>query len=117
MRVVTVARKPCDQGSTTANVLIRSCGALNIDACRLPTTENLDGGAYSSGGRQPLPGDGRTGAAAGMFEEGKGRLPGQYNQPAGRWPANVVLHADVVLELDRQSGPGGGSRFFKVVGS
>ena len=105
MRIVTVARKPCAEGSTTANVLCHSAGALDIDGCRLPTTENLDGGAYSPGGRQPLPGDARVGAAAGMFEEGRGRLPGQYDQPVGRWPANVILVGSAsVGEMDDQSG-------------
>ena len=57
-----------------------------------------------------MPGDARTGAAAGMFEEGKGRLPGQYNQPVGRWPANVVLvGALTVEEIGRQSGTSSGT--------
>jgi len=99
-----VARKPVD-GSITSNVLLHGCAPLNIDACRLATTESLDGGAYSPGGRQALPGDRRTGAAAGMFEEGKGRLPGQYRQPSGRWPANVVLVCGPPMrEMDEQSG-------------
>lgn len=104
MRVVTVARKPCE-GSITGSVLAHGTGALCIEACRIATTENLDGGAYSSGGRRALPGDERTGAAAGMFEEGRGRLPGQYEQPAGRWPSNVLLQgAEVARQLDAQSG-------------
>lgn len=104
MRVVTVSRKPCE-GSITGNVLAHGTGALCIEACRIATTENLDGGAYSSGGRRALPGDRRTGAAAGMFEEGKGRLPGQYEQPVGRWPSNVILVGRVpVEEMDEQSG-------------
>ena len=91
MRVVTVARKPCSEGSITQNVATHEAAALNIAGCRLATSDNLDGGAYSEGGRHSLPGDLRTGVSAGMFEEGKGRLPGQYKPPSGRWPPNIVL--------------------------
>jgi len=67
-------------------------GAINIDATRVRTDENLSGGAYTEGGRSSdLPGADRSEAAAGMFAEGGGRLPGEYQQPSGRWPSNLVL--------------------------
>lgn len=93
--VVFLARKPLI-GTVAQNVLEHGCGVLNIDGCRISTDDNLNGGTYSPGGNQSgLPGDSRTGAAAGMFAEGEGRLPGQYVQPSGRWPANLVLvHMD-----------------------
>lgn len=86
-----MARKPCAASSTTANVVEHQVGALNIDGTRIQTDDDLNGGAYPEGGRKGLPGDERDGAAAGMFVEGGGRLPGQYEQPSGRWPANVLL--------------------------
>lgn len=86
---IILARKPLD-GTVAANVLEHGVGALNIDACRVPTDENLNGGAYAgSGGRSALSGDERKGAAAGMFQAGKTAERG-YEQPPGRWPANVV---------------------------
>jgi hypothetical protein len=91
MRIVTVARKPLSEGNVASNVLKHGTGAINIDGSRLATSENLNGGAYSEGGRASLPGDQRTGAAAGMFVEGGGRLPGAFVPPTGRWPANLVL--------------------------
>lgn len=90
MKVITVARKPLE-GTVAANALKYGTGGLNIDECRISTSDDLNGGAYSEGGRMALPGDNRTGAGAGMFAEGGGRLPGQYQQPTGRWPANVIL--------------------------
>jgi len=99
MRVVTVARKPCDQGSTTANVLVRCCGALNIDGTRVagePWTRSTETIEDIRGGRYGL-------ASKDRIATGPREMPS-----GGRWPANVVLHVDVVLELDRQSGPGGG---------
>lgn len=86
---IIVARKPLD-GTVAGNVAKHGVGAMNIDACRIETVENLNGGAYSEGGRSaPLKGDERDGAALGMFQPGKGALE-SFSQPIGRWPANVI---------------------------
>ena len=86
---ITVARKPF-KGTVAANVLIHGTGALGIDACRIPTDENLNGGAYAkSGKRGSLEGDLREGAAQGMFQAGK-TADTDYVQPVGRWPANII---------------------------
>ncbi|KVL59280.1 hypothetical protein WT01_15745 [Burkholderia cepacia] len=83
---ICVARKPL-VGTVAANVLQHGTGALNIDACRIETIDNLNGGAYAKeGGRavsQSLHGD------SGMNQPGKttGR---EFVQPLGRWPANVI---------------------------
>src|SRR6516162_686035 len=101
---IIVARKPI-QGTVANNVLAHGTGGLNIDACRVATTDNLNGGAYSKGSRgADLPGAKRSSAAAGMFAEDGGRLRGQYENPAGRWPTNVVLDETQATELDKQSG-------------
>jgi DNA modification methylase len=88
---VLLCRKPLN-GTVAANVLTHGVGALNVDGCRVATGDDLNGGTYSSGGNiNGLPGDARTGAAAGMFAEGGGRLPGAFKQPEGRWPPNVLF--------------------------
>lgn len=46
---IIVARKPLD-GTVAHNVLTWGVGALNIDACRVPTEDNLNGGAYADNG-------------------------------------------------------------------
>jgi site-specific DNA-methyltransferase (adenine-specific) len=83
---IIMARKPL-VGTVAANVQQFGTGALNIDACRVPTDEDLNGGAYAKEG-------GRTEsqslhAGTGMNQQGKttGR---DFAQPAGRWPANVI---------------------------
>lgn len=88
MRVITVARKPVE-GTVAKNALKYGTGGLNIDASRIITSEDLNGGAYGPGRSGPLPGDLRIGASLGMFEPG--RKAGGYAQPAGRWPANVIV--------------------------
>lgn len=86
---IIVARKPLD-GTVVSNVLKWGTGALNIDGCRVPTDDNLNGGAYSKNGhRSGLKGDIRNSAAAGMFAPGK-TVDGEYRQPLGRFPANLV---------------------------
>lgn len=130
---IFLARKPMD-GTVAQTVLAHGTGGLNIAACRIATTDNLNGGAYSAGGRAaPMAGDERTGAALGMYETGR-RAVGDYDQPTGRWPPNTVLsHSPLVdpatgevvgdacadgcvpgcavAELDRQSGNCEGGRF------
>lgn len=54
---------------------------LNIEACRIPTTECLSGGAYSKNGKKSR--DDGWGMATGGA--------GEYVQPSGRYPANVVF--------------------------
>ena len=86
---ITVARKPF-KGTVEANVRAHGTGALGIDACRIPTDENLNGGAYAKfGNRGSLEGDLREGAAQGMFQAGK-TADTDYVQPVGRWPANII---------------------------
>ena len=86
---ITVARKPF-KGTVAANVRAHGTGALGIDACRIPTDENLNGGAYAKfGNRGSLEGDLREGAAQGMFQAGK-TADTDYVQPVGRWPANII---------------------------
>lgn len=56
---IALARKPF-AGTVSENVRLFGCGALNIEATRIPSDDNLNGGAYSA------------------------------MQPSGRWPANVL---------------------------
>ena len=96
---VTLARKPLI-GTVAANVQEHGTGALNIDGCRIgmsdadrAVVDNRSGKADSAGG--------------GVFREGFGARPAGErftSDPAGRWPANVVLDESQAEELDRQSG-------------
>jgi site-specific DNA-methyltransferase (adenine-specific) len=87
---VYLARKPF-RGTVAQCVLEHGCGGLNIDGCRIGTSEDLNGGAYSSDG-------GRDGAAYQLRGE-----CGQYKQPLGRWPANLALDERAAEMLDAQT--------------
>lgn len=76
---ITMARKPF-ASTVAANVLEHGTGALNIDGCRVATEENLNGGAYSNGSKD-------LGAATSYAT---GVNAGEFVQPTGRWPANLI---------------------------
>lgn len=100
---IILARKPLD-GTVAANVLAHGTGALNIDACRIETDDDLNGGAYSGELRQCVE---RTGSDNEPGARSLGRLnrgAGEYVQPLGRWPANVVLDEDAARLVDAASG-------------
>lgn len=102
---IVVGRKPLS-GTVAGNVLAHGVGALNIDGCRVATSENLNGSTYSEirGEKHDLPGANRSPTAAGRFSPEGGRLPGEFVQPPGRWPSNVVIDPDTAEGIDRQSG-------------
>jgi site-specific DNA-methyltransferase (adenine-specific) len=66
------------------NVLKHGTGAINIDGCRVATDESLNGGAYSADRK---PSDSEWVRQGGTIHSYAGK---DYQQPAGRWPANIV---------------------------
>lgn len=113
---IIVSRKPLD-GTVANNVLKWGVGALNIDACRVPTDESLKGGAYAEkSNRSGLPGDKRSDKAAGMFAPGK-TMDREFVQPSGRFPANLVHDgSQMVLDLFPDTGKSSGGGGVKAPG-
>jgi site-specific DNA-methyltransferase (adenine-specific) len=93
---VILARKPL-AGTVAANVEDYGTGALNIDGCRIATTDDLNGGRYS---------DNKQGDDGAAYGSGINlRSANDYAQPTGRWPANVTLDEHAAALLDEQSAP------------
>ena len=88
---IVVARKPLN-GTVAANVLAHGTGALNVDGCRIGTTETL-GRAKGGWGN----------AAVGADDYGNFNSIG-VTVEGGRWPANVILDESQASELNKQSG-------------
>jgi site-specific DNA-methyltransferase (adenine-specific) len=99
---IVVARKPL-VGTVAGNVLAYGTGALNIDGCRVGTSDELG----RPQGTMPQPMDWGNESPGGRYVS--------TGNPAGRWPANLVFtHAAdcgdecvagcPVMELDGQSG-------------
>lgn len=89
----TLARKP-PEGTIVNNVLKYGVGGLNIDGCRIETDDNLNSSAYSKGDYDT---DGK------VLELGLKRQEGNYQQPRGRFPANVIFDEFTGALLDEQS--------------
>lgn len=89
---IVLARKPLD-GTVAQTVQRWGTGAINVDACRVETDDNLNGGAYSK----------ERAVDASSF--GLGATGAEYVPPAGRWPANLILDEAAGALLDAQTGP------------
>ena len=75
---IILARKPLEEKSIAANVLKWGTGAINVDGCRVGTTDNLSGGTY--------------GGVFGAKRDEFGNLPKAIGSgDKGRWPANLLL--------------------------
>lgn len=95
---IVVARKPL-VGAVAENVLAHGTGAINIDGCRIPTDDNLNGGAYA---KAPTERAEMWGADAGNSWVRGGA--GEFVPPPGRWPANLIHDgSDEVLDLFPQA--------------
>ena len=88
---IILARKPLD-GTVANNVLAHGVGGINIDACRIETTETL-GRAKAGWGSK----------AVGADDYGRFNSLG-ITKEGGRFPANVLLDEHAAKEMDKQSG-------------
>ncbi|EPS1221656.1 DNA-methyltransferase [Burkholderia cenocepacia] len=91
---ICVARKPL-VGTVEANVLEHGTGALNIDACRVPTDDKLGGGAEKATTSNQK---GNEGWARPWMSDEEARTAHAERvrrnvvkaEALGRWPANVI---------------------------
>ncbi len=87
---IVMARKPLI-GTVAKNILEHGTGAINIDGCRIPTTDkwSLESATYG-----------------GMFGTGA-KVTNPQGSALGRWPANVVL-TDPIFDGSTEGVIGGG---------
>lgn len=99
---ITVARKPLSEKTVALNCLKWGVGGINIDGGRVGTEDNLNGGAYS-------PSD--DGLSQNDIYGKYYKKPGEYQQPQGRFPANLIHDGSVeVLSLFPMTKSGGGNK-------
>lgn len=78
---ILVARKPLSKASVSDNIIQFGTGALNIDACRVPTSDDI---AIGRAGRN-------LGSSRALMSAGKLSIADQRaTQSRGRWPANFI---------------------------
>lgn len=109
---IVMARKPLSGKTVGNNVLEWGTGGINIDGSRIPTTDNLGGGA-TNGSVLDIEGFDRPW----MHDEEKMKEFGEkmkqkveHSQTLGRFPANVIFDEEAGKLLDDQYE--GVSRFF-----
>lgn len=90
---IVVAMKPCG-GTFASNALTHGVAGINVDGCRVETNDNLNGGSY----------DNTTRDDDQFFTGKKPGGAGKFNQPSGRFPANLILDEEAGAMLDEQSG-------------
>lgn len=113
---IVVARKPLE-GTLVSNVLKHRVGALNINACRIETTDKLGGGMVSMGRPKASEGWDRPWMHDPEVTEKKkveSAAKVALAEELGRWPANVIHDgSDEVLEAFAPFSNGASvSRFF-----
>jgi len=87
---IYLARKPL-VGTVASNVLAHGVGGLNVDGCRIETSDNLNGGAYGDNERRRDEYTSTDSAPGAVPLSRCNRGIGDFVQPAGRWPANLCL--------------------------
>lgn len=103
---IVMARKPLTGKSVTDNVIEWGTGGINIDDSRIPTTDNLGGGAVN-GSVLDIEGFDRPW----MHDEEKMKEFGEkmkqkveHAQTLGRFPANIIFDEEAGKLLDEQTG-------------
>lgn len=105
---ICMARKPLI-GTVAENVQAHGTGALNIDGCRIATTDSLGGGAEKGTTAEQKGNDGWTrpwmeNADAREAHAARVRSNVAKAEELGRWPANVLLDEEAARLLDEQTG-------------
>lgn len=109
---IVMARKPLSEKSVADNVIEWGTGGINIDDSRIPTNDNLGGGATNGsvldieGFDRPWMHDEEK--MKGFGEKMKQKV--EHAQTLGRFPANIIFDEEAGKLLDEQFE--GASRFF-----
>lgn len=91
---ITVFQKPLE-GTYCDNIEKWNCGAMNIDACRIPTSEVITNHSRSA----------ESAISKGIYHDSKKQETHQTDgQRLGRFPANIIFDTYMGIELDTQSG-------------
>ena len=121
---IVLARKPLAEKTVARNVLAHGTGAINVDACRIGTEDNLSGGGEGTGKAgsfrfggyltfealqaaaetDEVTPDGKNRARAVLARAMSTHSERVSNAKGGRWPANVLLDHHAAAWVDEQSG-------------
>lgn len=92
-----VAMKPTD-GTFANNAAKWKIAGLNVDGCRIPTSDDMSRPACNGRHMEDRP------WVARRIEAGEPSRPATPDSGLGRWPANLLLDAEAAAALDQMSG-------------
>jgi len=102
LEIVIMGRKPFD-GKPLDSIIEHEVGAINVDGCRVKTSENLNGGGYDPENKSnKIEGDASSYYTKTMNQE--------FQQPEGRYPPNLMIDATGADVIGEQNG--NASRYF-----
>lgn len=94
IEVIIVCMKPLSEKSFTEQALKNGHGVTWLNDCKIPTNENLNGGAYA---KNPIAReDAWSNLRKGDINVFKRGGAGEYEQPEGRFPANLLVCDDAL---------------------
>lgn len=100
---IVVARKPL-AGTVAANVLEHGTGALNIDDCRIATSDDDKATINAKHAGMDIDTYERPPGASLNLSVSPMPMQAASAHELGRWPTNVVFDASQAAELDQQTG-------------
>jgi DNA modification methylase len=113
---IVLARKPLGEKTLAANVLKHGTGGLNIDGCRVATSDSLGGGMVSKGRPKASEGWDRPWMHDSEVTEAKKIESAEkvkHAETLGRWPSNLIHDgASSVVEHFPGTGEKSVARFF-----
>ena len=113
---ICMARKPLSEKTVAENVLKHGTGGINIDESRVETSDNLNGGAYAKNGNRGV--SNSLAQGGGMNQAGK-TTGKEFEQPTGRFPANLIHdNSEEVRKYfpETKSGGKNGSKYINKTG-
>ena len=104
--IVHVLRKPL-VGTVAANALQHGCGALNIDQCRVTTSDTIEQSGEKVTLTRAVIAEGYDRPNRTMYRTDKPKERSGPAAPLGRWPANLVHDgSEEVLSLFPETSSG-----------
>jgi site-specific DNA-methyltransferase (adenine-specific) len=97
MELWTLCRKPLSEKTIAGNILKHGTGGINIDGCRIEFKSQKDYDSAKFGRGTDIMGGNYVGAI-----HSSGRTNIEAN-PAGRFPANIILDEEAGIMLDTQA--------------
>lgn len=115
--MIYLARKPLSEGNIAKNILKHGTGAINIDACRIPTPDGEPAYSYPNGAEGLSSHEYQENSPVAKewnsFSTKEDNAPVEAND-LGRWAANTIFSSQCASVFSSQLGVQANTYFFVV---